>query len=721
MHRTPTGTVPEPAAHLRLRRPPPREDAGLPLATQARTVLALLAIWALFAGHAGAQIAGASRLLRNASGENEAYSGIGRLTSPRTCTVFFVRPATVTETSPAYVVTAGHCIETGSANAVILDRAITGQVIFRYFIDTPDAQLAVTPRRVVYSTMKGWDLAVIELDRTFAQLVAAGIRPLEFLEGAASEVVNIAAPSSGIPAGEAYLRSSSCVLEPPVDLIEYIWLFRDALPNTCSDVKAGSSGSPVIDRATGKVVAVMNTTTADAYYLQGDFLCYANQPCEIATPSFRYRPDTNYAVPTAGLARCFDAQGRFGLTAPGCALDRGRQLTLSAPLRGVQPGARWNVRLSGDDFTHYRYKVIAEGQGDCQDSSGYGTPLRLSEVPSINDELPAAEGRYHLCVIGGDGAAVWQETRHASVVFTRVDVSPPTIPIPYQILETDTDYRFQPIFVLPELVDFSYRIVDGAGAACGNEGYRPFLRIPINVPRTSARFCLFGRDEAGNPTPILEFPLQGAQIFSPGVLNAASLRQGPSSPGATAAAFGVNLQQARVSLRDQSGRTFSIEPIYASPRQINFVLPSEAAPGEAFLSVDGNTTALDIAAVAPGIFTANGMGGGLAAGSAIRNGTASPLGQCASAFACEPLPVVLPTGEEDLQIEIFATGVSGSGRIAATISGVEVPLTRIEHRSGYSVIRARILSELQLRGILQMRIVADGVASNAAIIRLADR
>jgi hypothetical protein len=51
-------------------------------------------------------------------------------------------------------------------------------VQFNYFVDTPGSFVTIPARRTGWSTMKGVDLGLIELDATIGDLLAKGIRPL---------------------------------------------------------------------------------------------------------------------------------------------------------------------------------------------------------------------------------------------------------------------------------------------------------------------------------------------------------------------------------------------------------------------------------------------------------------------------------------------------------------------------------------------------------------
>jgi hypothetical protein len=247
------------------------------------------------------------------------------------CTAFLVKTtANPTEQTPAYVLASGHCLPDRGANAVVVGKPLAdAEAVFHYFRDTQDRQMKVPAVTATYSTMKGGDIAIIQLGATLMELKNAGIEPLELRADPPSEgeeVAVIGAPVVDIPREDSFLRESLCTLGPPRSLIEFVWHFREGMPNHCSDIKGGSSGSAVISRRTGTVVGVINTTTAGAITESGDFPCYLNQPCEVIAGQVHYRPDTNYALPVNGLTACFNEGGIFELNRPGCPLDPGKQL-----------------------------------------------------------------------------------------------------------------------------------------------------------------------------------------------------------------------------------------------------------------------------------------------------------------------------------------------------------------------------------------------------------
>jgi hypothetical protein len=380
--------------------------------------------------------------------------------------------------------------------------------------------VAAPIRRIAYATMKGSDITLLELATTQAELASHGVRALELEsdEPAAGESIRIVgAPASFFEPCEWFLRSAVCTLGERADLLEFTWHFWFTRRNDCEDVVGGLSGSPVIVARTGRVAGIVNTTTHLAFARGGDFDCYAGRPCEAALGGQRVEEETNYSIPVSGLTECFRATGEFDLTRSACPLDRGRQLTVTRRTRNQRPGGRWGAALSGG-LAFYRYKVGVAGAGDFRDEAGYSAPIRLADRATIDDPLPEQENRYLLCVVAGDGATVdtsWQPARNATVVIARVDATPPLRPPMYSVMENDSFYRVTFQFTPPELSVYDYKLGPAATTRCDEPGYRPYLRVPVPIPKNEGplRLCFYAYDEADNKSPALDLTVGAGRQF----------------------------------------------------------------------------------------------------------------------------------------------------------------------------------------------------------------
>ena len=95
------------------------------------------------------------------------------------------------------------------------------------------------------------------------------------------------------------------------------------------------------------------------------------------------------------------------------------------------------------------------------------------------------------------------------------------------------------------------------------------------------------------------------------------------APATIASVFGSNLLGAGVTVLDSSGTQRTAQIFYSSSSQINYLIPDGAAVGRATVNVGraGEATltgVIEIDNVAPGVFSANSDGKGVAAAQALR-------------------------------------------------------------------------------------------------------
>jgi uncharacterized protein (TIGR03437 family) len=649
-----------------------------------------------------ALLVGLSRLLTNAGGESQAYTGVARFMGPATCTAWLL--ATSNPELPAYLMTNAHC--TGSQgqppNDVMRDRELaSGTAVFHYFIDTQERQLRVSARNLVWASMKGTDLAIIELGATLAQLMDAGVTPLAFepqTPAPGEPVIVVGAPANNVPPDERFLRLEQCTAGAAVELVEFTWHFT-ALRNGCTDIFGGSSGSPVISARSGRVIAIMNTSTVGSMPEGSDFPCYLNYPCEVSQAGRIYSNDTSYAPALAGLDRCFPG-GRFDVAAAGCPLDPGGRLMASTPRRVQQPPASWDVTLSGD-VPVYRYKTFVEGRGDCKLEAGYGPPAQSNRIV---ETLPSAAGGSVLCVWPTASPVHFALEWHSAI-----DARPPDIPVRYRLDDAGERYVLQPFFAPPALSDYSYKVTSSPEDTCARiGGYLPYRRIPVSIPKRDDpyRACLIARDEAGNAAPPVEILLRGTQVLPGGIRNAASFLPGPLAPGSYVTILGVNLEGAPVEFQGAA-----LTPTYVSSQQLNVRLPENAGRGPATLKVGEVSTTVEIASPAPGLFTAamNGFGPPIV----YADGRAAF--SCVAPGLCQAEPI--EPGERTLTL--FATGTAGSARVL--IGGVRLLAESVTDNAGVQTLMVRLPGDFPLRGYLPLAIEAGGRVSNETTIRIRGR
>lgn len=239
------------------------------------------------------------------------YAGTVALSN---CSGSVVRFADSASDDPALVLTNGHCLETGfpAAGQVIVGQSSTRTFGLLNGSGTKVATLRAS--KVAYSTMTDTDVTIYQLTTTYAQIQSSyGISALTLtnthpVAGTAVKVV------SGY-----WKRTYSCNVDGFVyRLKEGAWTWKDSLRYTaaCNTI-GGTSGSPVIDTATGKVVAVNNTGNEDGA------TCTENNPCEVdETGKVTVRKGINYAEETYQIDACFGVDNKLDLSAAGCTLPK---------------------------------------------------------------------------------------------------------------------------------------------------------------------------------------------------------------------------------------------------------------------------------------------------------------------------------------------------------------------------------------------------------------
>jgi uncharacterized protein (TIGR03437 family) len=161
--------------------------------------------------------------------------------------------------------------------------------------------------------------------------------------------------------------------------------------------------------------------------------------------------------------------------------------------------------------------------------------------------------------------------------------------------------------------------------------------------------------------------------------------------------------------------------IFVSPGQINFIVPSTIADGEAQVQVfrtDGTLIAtgqVSVGRVAPGIFTMSGDGRGTPLGLTTYDGIIYEALTDASGKA-RVLPV--STDNATVFLVLYGTGfryVSDVGKVEALIGGVPVPVYYADKQPDYPGLDQMNLSipgSLRGYGEVEVEIRVDGASAN---------
>jgi Trypsin-like peptidase domain len=258
---------------------------------------------------AGAAEAGAAAAPR--SHGDVDFTGIVALSD---CSGSVVRGPRSRDSDKALVLTNGHCLENGTPKPgqVIVDRpsARTFALLDRTGRTTLGTLKAT---RVEYSTMTGTDVTVYRLDESYAAIRKR--------YGVPALPLSTARPHDGteISIVSGYWKAVyGCKIDATVHrLREAGWTWKDSVRYTpqCRTIH-GTSGSPVIDVRTRRVVAINNTANDDGER------CTLNNPCEVDREgNVAVRHGARYGQQTYLLARCLGKGGDVVLSRS-CALPR---------------------------------------------------------------------------------------------------------------------------------------------------------------------------------------------------------------------------------------------------------------------------------------------------------------------------------------------------------------------------------------------------------------
>ncbi|MBB5076382.1 S1 family peptidase [Nonomuraea endophytica] len=230
------------------------------------------------------------------------------------CSGALVRLPASTPADPALVLTNGHCYEGAwpVPDEVLVDQP--SHRLFELLDATGKPVAALHAARALYVTMTGTDIALYRLGMTYQQLERDHrIRPL---------TVSAQRPEPGkeirVVSGSLKKVFSCAIDRLTYRVLESGYMTKDVLRYTSAcKTGPGTSGSPVLDVASGEVVGINNTSNRDGGR------CTLNNPCEMSRDGvITARKATAYGTQTYWLTTCVTAGNKLDLDRPGCLLPR---------------------------------------------------------------------------------------------------------------------------------------------------------------------------------------------------------------------------------------------------------------------------------------------------------------------------------------------------------------------------------------------------------------
>jgi uncharacterized protein (TIGR03437 family) len=190
-----------------------------------------------------------------------------------------------------------------------------------------------------------------------------------------------------------------------------------------------------------------------------------------------------------------------------------------------------------------------------------------------------------------------------------------------------------------------------------------------------------------------------------------------------------------VKIKDSGGREWLAPLFFVSPSQINYQVPPGAATGAATMTVTTaggsvSTGAIEVAPVAPGLFTADASGRGLAAATALRvkaGGSQSyePVVRFDTAqnrFVA--VPVDLGEASDQVFLLLFGSGLRGRSALDAvsvTVGGEQAEVVYAGAQGSYvglDQVNVRLPRSLAGRGEVDVILIVDGQGANGVRVNI---
>ncbi|MFI8462024.1 putative Ig domain-containing protein, partial [Kitasatospora sp. NPDC085464] len=229
------------------------------------------------------------------------------------CSASLVRYPTSVAGDRALMLTNGHCLPTmPSAGQVIQNVSASRSGTL---LDGAGNSLGtVQADKVLYATMTGTDVALYQLTDTYGSITSK--------YGATALTVSDAHPVDG---AAMYIPSSywkqvwNCSVNGFVPTLrEDEWTWHDSLRYSSGcNTTHGTSGSPIIDSASGRIIGINNTGNDDGA------MCTLNNPCEVAADgTTKAVKGQSYGEETYWFTTCLNSSRTIDLNVAGCLLTK---------------------------------------------------------------------------------------------------------------------------------------------------------------------------------------------------------------------------------------------------------------------------------------------------------------------------------------------------------------------------------------------------------------
>ena len=262
-------------------------------------------------------------------------SAVGRVEAGISCTATLVFKEPFSKHQNALALTAGHCIdallsENWNGERILIDSPLNAEVSFHWLEShSKEDRIRIPTNRVVYGSMQPYDIALIELTKTYRELSEMGLKFIPMYERLPKfdQTLNVSLPITGTKKA-LRLHIDHCEVLDAVHVKEHLWNWPDSYAHSCQAEK-GSSGSPMLqglDSEELHITAIVNTKSQNLSDKDKDLECSMDHPCELNADSGEpcdknWEPETyrNYGQPVAPLLTCLE-DNNINFALEGCKL-----------------------------------------------------------------------------------------------------------------------------------------------------------------------------------------------------------------------------------------------------------------------------------------------------------------------------------------------------------------------------------------------------------------
>jgi hypothetical protein len=238
------------------------------------------------------------------------FTGIVGLSN---CSGSLVRLETSSDDDLGLVLTNGHCLETGfpAPGTFVFDKSSSRRLTV--YGQNTQVTTSASAMKIVYSTMTKTDITLYRISATYRQIrEKAGIEALTLSSNRPVSNLNIEIISG------YWKKGYRCHVDGfAYQMKEDKWAWEDSIrySKTGCNIIGGTSGSPILEAGTRKVIGVNNTLNEDGEK------CTMNNPCEVdAQGNITYQKGTGYGQQTYWIYSCLNAKNEFDPKVAGCTL-----------------------------------------------------------------------------------------------------------------------------------------------------------------------------------------------------------------------------------------------------------------------------------------------------------------------------------------------------------------------------------------------------------------